>query len=65
MDTASWSTGPAALVTKDMVPKIRFVPIFMRIATPMVIMNSTGSNQEVVVTRRIRKMTGTASSMIF
>ena len=53
------------MVTKDMVPKIMFVPILMSIATPMVIMKSTGSNQELVVISRIRKMIGTTRSMIF
>ena len=64
MDTASCSTLPAAFVTKEMVPNIRLVPRFSRIATPMVIINSTGSNQESVVSMSIRKMMGTASSMI-
>ena len=64
MDTASCSTLPAALVTKEMVPNIRFVPRLIRIATPMVIINSTGSNQDLVVRIRIRKIIGTARNMI-
>ena len=46
------------MVTKETVPKIRLVPMLMRIAIPMVIMNRTGSNQELVVIRRIRRMIG-------
>ena len=64
MDTASCNTLPAALVTKETVPNIRFVPRFIRIATPMVIINSTGSNQELVVRIRIRKIMGTARNII-
>ena len=65
METASCSTLPAALVTKEISPKIRLVPRFSIIATPMVIIKSTGSNQEVVVRRRTINTIGSAIIMIF
>ncbi len=40
------------------------VPLFSTIATPMTTRNSTGSNQEVVVMQRIRKIKTTARPMI-
>ena len=65
MDTASCSTLPAAFVTSEMMPNIRLVPRFRQNSHAYgVIINSTGSNQESVVGMSIRKMMGTASSMI-
>ena len=63
MLTASCSTLPAAFVTKLMVPNARFVPMFRTIATPMVAMKSTGSNQLVVVSSKIRNTSGSAMAI--
>ena len=51
---------PAALVTKDISPKIKFVPEFIIIATPIDNSNMIGSNHDVVVTNRTNKVNGTA-----
>ena len=45
-----------AKVKNEIVPKIMLLPMFIMIATPMTPINSTGSNQDVVVTVRIEKM---------
>ena len=64
MDTASWSTATTLSVRKDTVPKNMLVPLFSTMAAPITVRNNTGSNQDVVVTQRIRKINTTASVMI-
>ena len=65
MEQASWRIAPVVLVMKQISPKIRLVPMLMRIATPTLSIKSTGSNQEVVVKRRIRKTRGMMMLIIF
>ena len=65
METASCRTLPAALVTKEISPNSRFVPLFSMIAIPIVIIKSTGSNHEFVVRSSTINVTGRTNSMIF
>ena len=46
---------PAALVTKEISPKIRLVPLLMRMAAPIPSMIRTGSAQLAVVSPRMKK----------
>ena len=46
---------PAALVTKEISPNIRLVPLLMRMATPIPTIISTGSAQLGVVRPRMKK----------
>ena len=50
--------APVVLVMKEISPKIRLVPMLMMMATPTLIINSTASNQEVVVNNRMQNISG-------
>ena len=56
---------PAALVTKEMVPKMRFVPLLSRMAAPRPVSTSSGSAQESVVRIRMNSTYTTAMAAIF
>ena len=55
---------PAALVTKEMVPNIRLVPLLMRMAAPRPASTSSGSTQESVVRIRMNSTYTTAMAAI-
>ena len=56
---------PAAFVTNEMVPKMRFVPLLSRMAAPRPVSTSSGSAQESVVRIRMNSTYTTAMAAIF
>ena len=55
---------PAALVTKEILPKIRLVPLLMAIATPSPPSTISGSIQDGVVIKRTIRTNSTAKAEI-